>query len=83
MIYRYTREEFYNRTLFSFLKDDQPIVVAFEQDPNNENKFLVIIFSECGGNINNPHEIRFASTLDHITVVFAEGRDLLLEGAAI
>ncbi|WP_431129618.1 hypothetical protein [Flagellimonas flava] len=83
MAYDYIREEFYDRTLFSFDKDDQPIIVTFDADPEVEDKYLVIVFAELGGSINNPHDPEFAETLDNITAEFADGRDLFLEAAAV
>jgi hypothetical protein len=80
MTYDYNKEEFFGRTLFSFNKGAQDIVVAFNKE--TDSKYHVIVFCESGNPIENPHDIVFANTLDEITVEFCNGHDLTLEVAA-
>lgn len=71
MSYQVQQIELYGRALFNFTKDNQLINVAFE--PIEENTYLLIIFSEDGQQIANPHEEGFLSTLNNILFDFDAG----------
>ena len=81
MTYQYKNEELYGRALFSFQKEDQTIIVAFE--PNEGDSYMIIIWSEDGENIENPHDPIFHQTLNEIVYIFDNGRNLDYDVAAI
>jgi len=81
MEYEYKNEQLYGRAVFSFIKGTQEIIVAFE--PNEGDSYMVIIWSEDGNNIEDPHDPIFHTTLNKIFYDFDNGRDLEYDIAAI
>lgn len=81
MSYEYTDEELHGRALYSFEKESQPIVIAFE--PGEGDSYMVIVWSDDGDNILNPHDPIFHKTLNEIVYRFDDGRELDYDIAVI
>lgn len=77
MAYKYTQEELYGRALFSIQNKEQKVCVAFE--PIDGDKYMMIIYSEDGNQINGHHEHEFWDTLFDVLETFSNGKLLEFE----
>lgn len=83
MAYKYSKGEFYGWTLFSFTKDSQPIEVVFIKDESDESIFNVVVWSDNGANISNPHDSEFHDTLNEILSEFNDVNSFIFQVAVV
>lgn len=74
MSYQYDEEELYGRALFFIKTDTQTINIAFE--PDQGESYVMIIFTEDGTEIKNPHDNKLWDVLYEILQKFNNKRNL-------
>lgn len=77
MGYDVTPMELYGWAMFFFNTPTQRINIAFMH--LEDNKYMVIVFSEDGKPLQNPHEEDFMKTVNTVIDEFDNNRELIYE----